>query len=261
MTAAIFGLIGVLVGGVLNGAVSWLIELSRQRDAARASARLLSHELRGNLRVLDEAIGLVGKSKERPEAAADKLRELSQTQWTEHKSRLAQGLRAEDFELISGAYVNLHEIDTAASRLRGLAAAASVESKSKASVEDMVMPAVRAASLGVAGLPGLEILAVAGAVPALVKAWRDVLSQVLAKRPLESARARTQAALEITSVAGEDSVLRRTIQRRRRPRHPSHVESQRLSTVSSPSGKSGTANSPRRERAEAAIAAEQGDRE
>jgi hypothetical protein len=131
MTAAIFGLLGVLIGGVLNGVVSWLVELSRQRDAARASARLLSHELRANQRVLDDAITLIGKSKQQPEAAADKLGELSQAQWTEHKSRLAQGLRAEDFDVISGAYLNLYKIDAAARRLRGLAAAETVKNTRK----------------------------------------------------------------------------------------------------------------------------------
>jgi hypothetical protein len=40
VTAAIFGLVGVVVGGVLSGVVNWLLERKRVTSAARAIARL-----------------------------------------------------------------------------------------------------------------------------------------------------------------------------------------------------------------------------
>lgn len=45
MTAAIFGLLGVLVGGIVNGVVVRQQHLRQDSDAARAAARLLWHDL------------------------------------------------------------------------------------------------------------------------------------------------------------------------------------------------------------------------
>jgi hypothetical protein len=224
MTAAIFGLIGVLIGGVLNGVVSWLIELSRQRDAARASARLLSHELQGNRRVLDDAIGLVSGEIKNPEAAADKLGELSQSQWAEHRSTLARGLRAEDFDVISRAYVNLYEINTAATRLRQLAATARIDEKDKTAdaLSDVRTIATDAAN---AVLPGWGPLLLS-AVPAIWKMSRDWLREAIATSELESARVRTQAALDIAESAARDSMMRRVTQGRRQRRRPSDAQLQ-----------------------------------
>ncbi|MGZ4288913.1 MAG: hypothetical protein ACXVHB_31640 [Solirubrobacteraceae bacterium] len=233
MTAAIFGLIGVLIGGVLNGVVSWLIELSRQRDAARASARLLSHELQGNRRVLDDAIGLVSGEIKNPEAAADRLGELSQSQWAEHRSTLARGLRAEDFDVISRAYVNLYEINAAATRLRQLAATARIDEKGKTAdarsdIGNMVTDAANAV------LPGLgELLS---AAPAIWKMSRDWLREAIATSELESARVRTQAALDIAESAAEDSMMRRATQGRRRRRRPSDAQRQGPSGDTRPTG-------------------------
>jgi hypothetical protein len=46
MTEAIFGLIGVLVGGVLQGGTTWWIERRRESWAARRAGRLLTHDLK-----------------------------------------------------------------------------------------------------------------------------------------------------------------------------------------------------------------------
>jgi hypothetical protein len=40
LTAAIFGLVGVIVGGVLNGVVGWLVARGQARSSTRAIARL-----------------------------------------------------------------------------------------------------------------------------------------------------------------------------------------------------------------------------
>ncbi len=41
MEVAIFGLVGVVIGGLLNGGVTWLMEWRRQRAAMKANSRLL----------------------------------------------------------------------------------------------------------------------------------------------------------------------------------------------------------------------------
>ncbi|MDQ3644402.1 MAG: hypothetical protein M3356_02700 [Actinomycetota bacterium] len=45
MTEAIFGLVGVLVGGVLSGVVAWFQDHARIRAEARAAALLVTEEL------------------------------------------------------------------------------------------------------------------------------------------------------------------------------------------------------------------------
>jgi len=55
MTAAIFGLLGVLVGGILSGFVSWRLERAREAAAARGVKRLLSNELLGWQAILQVA--------------------------------------------------------------------------------------------------------------------------------------------------------------------------------------------------------------
>jgi hypothetical protein len=41
MAIAIFGLVGVVIGGLLNGGVTWLAERKREKRAARVQARAL----------------------------------------------------------------------------------------------------------------------------------------------------------------------------------------------------------------------------
>ena len=166
--------------------------------------------------MLDDAIGLVSGEIKNPEAAADKLGELSQSQWAEHRSTLARGLRAEDFDVISRAYVNLYEINTAATRLRDLAATAHVEKDRTAdALSDVGTIATVAAN---AVIPGLG--AFLSAAPALWKTSRDWLRNAIATSALKSARVRTEAALIIAESAAQDSMMRRATQGRRQRRRP-----------------------------------------
>ena len=52
MTAAIFGLVGVVVGGVLNAVVAAVLEDRRAARARRTSARLVAEEIQSNGRTL-----------------------------------------------------------------------------------------------------------------------------------------------------------------------------------------------------------------
>jgi hypothetical protein len=55
MTEAIFGLVGVIIGGLLQAATSWLVERRRQSWAVRKAARLLAVDLARCGSVLDYA--------------------------------------------------------------------------------------------------------------------------------------------------------------------------------------------------------------
>jgi hypothetical protein len=48
MTEAIFGLVGVAIGGLLNGGVTWLIERGRLQGDVKVAARLVASELKMN---------------------------------------------------------------------------------------------------------------------------------------------------------------------------------------------------------------------
>jgi hypothetical protein len=52
VTAAIFGLVGVIVGGVLNAAVAVVLDSRRAVMARRTSARLVAEEVQSNGRTL-----------------------------------------------------------------------------------------------------------------------------------------------------------------------------------------------------------------
>jgi hypothetical protein len=178
--------------------------------------------------VLDEAIGLAGLMKD-PAAAADKLGELSESEWTEHRSTLARGLRADDFDVISSAYVNLYEINAAATRLRDLAAAERV--KKDQQTDEPLVTAARTMAAAVRPLvPELAaILTVVSAAPGVWKTYRDWLGKAIATSSLEHARERTQAALDVAKSAAQDSKLGRVIQGRRQRRRPNDPQSQGLS--------------------------------
>jgi len=45
MTEAIFGLVGVIIGGLLNGGVTWLVDRQQSKGAVKVSARLVLSEL------------------------------------------------------------------------------------------------------------------------------------------------------------------------------------------------------------------------
>jgi hypothetical protein len=48
MTEAIFGLVGVVIGGLLNGSVAWIAERTRSKRAARIVIRLVAVEIEEN---------------------------------------------------------------------------------------------------------------------------------------------------------------------------------------------------------------------
>jgi hypothetical protein len=56
MTAAIFGLVGVVVGALLQGVISWGMERRREGWAVRKAGRLFSAELQRCQLALEQAV-------------------------------------------------------------------------------------------------------------------------------------------------------------------------------------------------------------
>jgi hypothetical protein len=89
MTEAIFGLVGVVIGGLLNGGVTWLIERGRLQGDVKVAARLVASELEMNQVAAASAItsesrgnltfGSVDEWKQRRETLASAL---SDEEWS-----------------------------------------------------------------------------------------------------------------------------------------------------------------------------------
>jgi hypothetical protein len=96
---AIFGLVGVVIGGVLNGAVSWRAERRRARLRSVVGARVIRSELKESCNIAmccltEESLDLIGN---------EKL--FGVPSWTEYREVLSQnGLESDDrFKTVEGA--------------------------------------------------------------------------------------------------------------------------------------------------------------
>src|SRR5690348_16378355 len=91
MTAAIFGLLGVVVGGVLNSVLTYWLELARGNKQVRMAARVAGSEMARESMRIDRAYGTREWSSlaERPLSLGD--------EWPALRSVLAAGLTSDDF--------------------------------------------------------------------------------------------------------------------------------------------------------------------
>jgi hypothetical protein len=97
VTAAIFGLLGVIVGGVLNGLVSARLQRSAQQTDCRAGRRLVRSEL---VFFLGAATRMAHN---RPDELPQ-LRRASTELWQSNRSILARSLTDEDWDSVARAY-------------------------------------------------------------------------------------------------------------------------------------------------------------
>lgn len=95
MTAAIFGLLGVVVGGVLNGAIASRQAARQQSNQVRASARLLAARL---LESWDEARDTYANGHWSPEPM-----DAPSRAWVEDEELFAASLRQPDWEALRHA--------------------------------------------------------------------------------------------------------------------------------------------------------------
>lgn len=116
MTAAIFGLLGVIVGGVLTGIVEWVLRARDERGQMKAAARLLRSELFDAQGVF-ELIAEYGQG-ERAESDAGEPGHnqhdgprVSREQWLEHQGLMARMLDEHEWAILEEAYTASRILD------------------------------------------------------------------------------------------------------------------------------------------------------
>jgi hypothetical protein len=103
VTAAIFGLLGVAIGALLSGAVSYAIESRRERKDAIVGARIVSQEIQMFQADVESWI--------RNRAIPEEL-DLRTDAWEEHKLALARFLPPPDWEMVGATYTWIHLLTT-----------------------------------------------------------------------------------------------------------------------------------------------------
>ncbi|MEV0084765.1 hypothetical protein [Saccharopolyspora sp. NPDC050642] len=97
MTAAIFGLVGVIIGGLLTGLVDFMLERRRERNDARAASKLL----RSQLNDARTAVVVALEGREWPLGWNDKAWAQS---WSVYWSALAGRMADDAFLKLAEAY-------------------------------------------------------------------------------------------------------------------------------------------------------------
>jgi hypothetical protein len=100
VTGAIFGLVGVVVGGLLTGAVQVFQEWRSQRTLSRTAARLLSAELSVQQWILEDRA-----ADQSAEPVSDDMPAVSD--WPQHRAVMARALDDKAWIKVAGAYANL----------------------------------------------------------------------------------------------------------------------------------------------------------
>jgi hypothetical protein len=100
MTAAIFGLIGVVVGGVLNGLVNALLQGRVDRSTQRSAALLVRTEL-----VKFSSLALAAM--QRPPDELPQLQNATPVLWQSQRAMLARGLSDADWTAVARAYAHM----------------------------------------------------------------------------------------------------------------------------------------------------------
>lgn len=102
MTEAIFGLVGVVVGGVLNGGITWLVERRNQRDQVRVAARLVD----GEIRIAAAACNVAVDSKSWHGFA----RVVSSKHWGKYQATLSGAMTDGEWDVVRDYHTHLLQI-------------------------------------------------------------------------------------------------------------------------------------------------------
>lgn len=103
MTEAIFGLLGVVVGGLLSDGMTLWIEHLRVRRDARTATRLVHYELIRAVSLLDVALDLG--------SPLPFVVSFATEAWSEHRSGLARTLDTSTWDAALSAYSALETVD------------------------------------------------------------------------------------------------------------------------------------------------------
>jgi hypothetical protein len=105
VTAAVFGLIGVVVGALINGVVTGMLSRRAERSASRSAARLVLSEL---VRFYTLAV----ESDRLPPENLPQLRDIAPRVWQSQREILARSLSMEQWELVAGAYARVDALES-----------------------------------------------------------------------------------------------------------------------------------------------------
>jgi hypothetical protein len=100
---AVLPLIGVVVGAILGGGVTFALERTRERRSARAAALLVQEELHDIWTTLDVAILAFGGATVGPGGDP----EWKTAEWQAHRGLLAAGMSPEAWRQVAAAYRGL----------------------------------------------------------------------------------------------------------------------------------------------------------
>jgi hypothetical protein len=100
MTAAIFGLLGVIVGAVINGVVTAALQRRTDRADQRSAARLVRSELVGYRSLALEAA-------QRPPDHLPQLQNATPVLWQSNRTVLARALSDQHWALVARAYAHV----------------------------------------------------------------------------------------------------------------------------------------------------------
>jgi hypothetical protein len=95
MTEAIFGLVGVIIGGMLNGGITWLVDRHRSKGAVKVAARLVLSEL--------EMIE-VSATSALQSANCSQLTFGDNAEWIEHRATLAAELPDDEWSALDNCF-------------------------------------------------------------------------------------------------------------------------------------------------------------
>ena len=103
MTAAVVGLVGVIIGGVLSGGIQWMLQRRSDSRSAMSAARLVKYELGKYQELLKFQIGIRNWQTHLWFPPA---------QWREHQSILSAACTRSEWLLVTTAYMGIEIVDT-----------------------------------------------------------------------------------------------------------------------------------------------------
>jgi hypothetical protein len=96
MTAAVFGLIGVVIGALITGGTNYFLQVRAERREVRAVARLMLQDLSGSADLIRFAL-----DRDEPQLLEDSFNE---EEWKRHHLLLARHLSDDEWDAVALGY-------------------------------------------------------------------------------------------------------------------------------------------------------------